>query len=399
MSGSHDVVIIGAGVAGCSIALHLAKLGVRSQIIERESIAARASGKSWAVFAYPPRFLALEGQPPELLFSMPLGSVHPWLELMWLGYHRLPDMAVELREATGVDIGYGELAWIRLAYTEQQEDAYRASLALQQQQGYHEGYWMESGELRALFPGVNPLSRGGMALPYLQVEPYRYTLALGQAAERRGATIRQGEVVAFRKGGGKVRAAVLATGGEVEADAFILATGPWTSRASAALGREIRVLVNREQCIRMQPPAPLPPCGLVAPDGVTIISKVGGDVIVGHAGRADLQTEFDVSLTTEAVRMHLLGGATELLPGLAEGKLVEHRGDLEGWSPPPRRIQPVLGRLTECENAYVAARFGTLGMMMSPGTGQIMADLVAASGAASLRFRRLLEVLAPGREL
>ena len=213
MSGSYDVVIIGAGVAGCSIALHLAKLGVRSQIIERESIAARASGKSWAVFAYPPRFLALEGQPPELLFSMPPGSVHSWLELMWLGYHRLPDMAVELREATGVDIGYGELAWIRLAYTTQQEDAYRAALALQQQQGYHEGYWMESGELRTLFPGVNPLSRGGMALPYLQVEPYRYTLALGQAAEKRGATIRQGEVVAFRKGGGKVRAAVLATGG------------------------------------------------------------------------------------------------------------------------------------------------------------------------------------------
>jgi len=37
-------------------------------------------------------------------------------------------------------------------------------------------------------------------------------------------------------------------------------------------------------------------------------------------------------------------------------------------------------------------------MMMSPGTGQIMADLVAAGGAASLRFRRLLEVLAPGGE-
>jgi len=149
----------------------------------------------------------------------------------------------------------------------------------------------------------------------------------------------------------------------------------------------------------MQPPVPLPPCGLVAPDGVTIIPKVGGDVIVGHAGQADLQTEFDVSLTTEEVRMHLLSGATELLQDLGEAKLVEHRGDFEGWSPPPRRIQPMLGRIPGCENVYVAARFGTLGMMMSPGTGQIMADLVAAGGVAPLRFRRLLEVLAPGREL
>jgi hypothetical protein len=78
--------------------------------------------KSWAVFAYPPRFLGLEGQPQELLFSMPVGSVSPWLDLIWLGYHRLPDIALELRETTGVDIGYGELGWIRVVLTEQQEE-------------------------------------------------------------------------------------------------------------------------------------------------------------------------------------------------------------------------------------------------------------------------------------
>lgn len=60
-----EVVIIGAGVIGCSIAYHLAQRGVPSQIIESDSIAARASGKSWAVFAYPPRYLGFEGQPPD----------------------------------------------------------------------------------------------------------------------------------------------------------------------------------------------------------------------------------------------------------------------------------------------------------------------------------------------
>lgn len=395
MSRLHDVVIIGAGAAGCSIALHLAKQGVRSQIIERESIAARASGKSWAVFAYPPRFLALEGQPPEQLFSMPVGSVHPWLELIWLGYHRLPDMAVELREATGVDIGYGELSWTRLAYTEEQEAAHKAALAAQRERGYHEGYWIAAAELKRLFPRLNPMSRGGLVLPYLQVEPYRYTLALGQAAEKRGMTIRQGEVVGFRTSGGQVRAAVLATGTEVGAEAFIIAAGPWTAPASAALGPAIPVLVNREQCIRMEPSERLPPYGLIAPDGVTIIPKVDGDVIVGHAGQADLQTTFDVSLTTEEVKMHLLSGALELLPSLGEAKLVEHRGDFEGWSPAPRRIQPVLGRLPEYENAYVAARFGTLGMMMSLGAGQVMTELLLAGERPPVRFRRLLEVLAP----
>lgn len=395
MSSQKEIVIIGAGVIGCSIAYHLAKQGVPSQIIERESIAARASGKSWAVFAYPPRFMGMEGQPQELLFSMPVGSVRPWLELFWLGYHRLPDIALELRETGGVDIGYGELPWIRLVLTEQQEEASKAALALQREQGYYEGYWMEAGDLRGLFPSINPQVRGGMVIPYLQVEPYRYTLGLAQVAEKRGVNIRQGEVVGFRKQGSKVTAAILATGTEVMADVFVLVTGPWSGRSTSWLGKEMPILINREQCVRMEVPKRLPPFGLTAPNGLTIIPKVSGDVILGHAGLADLQTSFDVSLTTEEAKMMLLDDAIDLLPTLNEAKLVEQRGDFEGWSPPPKRIQPVLGRLPEWDNVYIATRFGTLGMMMSPGTGRVMADLIIAGGRAPARFKNMIEVLSP----
>jgi glycine oxidase len=395
VSSQKEIVIIGAGVIGCSIAYHLAKQGVPSQIIERESIAARASGKSWAVFAYPPRFMGMEGQPQELLFSMPVGSVRPWLELFWLGYHRLPDIALELRETGGIDIGYGELPWIRLVLTEQQEEASKAALALQRERGYYEGYWMEAGDLKSLFPEINPQVRGGMVIPYLQVEPYRYTLGLAQVAEKRGVNIRQGEVVGFRKQGSKVTAAILATGTEVMADVFVLVTGPWSGRSTSWLGKAMPILINREQCVRMEVPKRLPPFGLTAPNGLTIIPKVSGDVILGHAGLADLQTSFDVSLTTEEAKMMLLDDAIDLLPTLNEAKLVEQRGDFEGWSPPPKRIQPVLGRLPEWDNVYIATRFGTLGMMMSPGTGRVMADLIIAGGRAPARFKNMIEVLSP----
>lgn len=395
MATRKEIVIIGAGVVGCSIAYHLAKQGVPSQIIEREAIAARASGKSWAVFAYPPRFIGMEGQPQELLFSMPVGSVGPWLELFWLGYHRLPDISLDLKETGGVEIGYGEIPWIRLVLTEQQEEASRKALALQREQGYHEGYWMEARDLRGLFPAINPQVRGGMVVPYLQVEPYRYTLGLAQVAEKKGVNIRQGEVIGFRKQGSRVTAAVLATGSEVMADIFVLATGPWSGRSTSWLGREMPVLINREQCVRMEVPKRLPPFGLTAPNGMTIVPKVSGGVILGHAGMADLQTSLDVRLTTEELKMKLLNGAVELLPTLSEAKLVEQRGDFEAWSPPPKRIQPVLGRLPEWENVYIATRFGTLGMMMSPGTGRVMADLILGGGRAPARFKHMLEVLSP----
>jgi glycine oxidase len=388
-------VIIGAGAIGCSIAYHLAKQGVASQIIERESVAARASGKSWAVFAYPPRFIGMEGQPQDLLFSMPRGSVRPWLDLIWSGYHRLPDLALELKESSGVDIGYGELSWVRIVLTEQQGEAYKAALTLQKEQGYHEGYWMEISELRRLFPDISPQVRGGMVVPYLQVEPYRYTLGLAQAADKRGVRIRQGEVVGFRRQGARVTAAILATGAEVAADIFVLATGPWSGKSTSYLGKGMPILINREQCVRMEVAKRLPPYGLTAPNGLTIVPKVGGDVIVGHAGMADLQTSFEVNLTTEEAKMMLLADAVSLLPTLGEAKLVEQRGDFEGWSPPPKRIQPVLGRLSGWDNTYIAARFGTLGMMMSLGAGRVMADLILAGGVAPARFKNMLEVLNP----
>jgi glycine/D-amino acid oxidase-like deaminating enzyme len=52
MSEQREIVIVGAGVIGCSIAHHLGRKGIPSQIVERESIGARASGKAWGVITY-----------------------------------------------------------------------------------------------------------------------------------------------------------------------------------------------------------------------------------------------------------------------------------------------------------------------------------------------------------
>ena len=391
----REVVIIGAGVIGCSIAYHLAKQGVPSQIIEMDSIAARASGKSWAVFTYPPRILGMEGQPPDQLFSMPVGSVMPWLELFWSGYHRLPDVALHLKEYGGIDIGYGELPRIMVTLSESEEKSYKTTLSLLRSQGYYEVSWLEADDLRNIFPDIKPIARGGLVFPTFQVEPYRYTLGLAQAAEKMGASIRQGKAVGFRHQGSKITSVTLATGTEVKADVVVLAMGPWSSQGTSWLGKEIPIRINREQCLRVEVPQRLPPYMLTC--GVSIIPKVNGEVILGHAGVPGMQTSFDVSLTTEEAKTKLLDDTIGLLPRLQEAKLVEHRGDFEGWAPAPNHIQPVIGRLAEWDNAYIAARFGTLGMMLSLGAGQIMAELIVGEGRIPDRVRTMMEVLSPTR--
>lgn len=400
MSPKKEVVIIGAGVTGCSIAYHLARRGIPSQILERDSIGARASGKAWAVYPYPPRLLEMEGRPEDRLFSAPKHSVQPWLELLWLGYHRLPDIALELREKGGIDIEYGELPWIRVALSENTEKDYKASLSLMRDAGYYEGRWVESDEIRAIFPDLNPEARGGLSYPYLQVESYRYTLGLAQAAEKMGANIRQGEVVGFRTQGSRITSAMLATGTEVEADVFVLAMGPWSGQCTSWLGKEIPILVSRTQCLRVNSPQQLPFCALsiegeeMTP--VAIVPKVNGEVILGTSGISDLQPGFDSSLTEE-VKLAILEATVSRIPSLREAVLVEHRGDLNGWAPAPNHIQPVIGQLPEWKNVHIAARMGALGVSLSLGAGQVMADLIVSEGCVPYCLRNMIEVLSPAR--
>jgi len=396
-----EVVIVGAGVTGCSIAYHLAKQGVPSQIIEKDSIGSRASGKAWAVWPYPARLLVLEGEPPERLFSSPEGGIRPWLELAWLSYHRLPDMALELKEKGGINVGYSEIPWIRVALTESEEKDYKQWLSVMRDAGYYEGRWLGADDIKAIYPDVNPQTRGGLVLPYRQVEPYEYTLGLAQAAEKLGATIRQGELAGFRKQGSKVTAAILATGTEVQADVVVIAMGVWSGQSTSWLGKEMPILLNLVQCLRVEVPQRFPPYALQREvEGIvpaTIIPKVNGSVIVGRAGVEDLPSSFDVTLTTEEEKTAMIDGVVELLPTLQEASVVEHRGDFEGWSPAPNHMQPVLGRLPEWDNAYIAARFGTLGMMLSLGAGQVMADLIIGEGRIPDRVKNMMEVLSPAR--
>ena len=91
----------------------------------------------------------------------------------------------------------------------------------------------------------------------------------------------------------------------------------------------------------------------------------------------------------------MLKGAIDLLPGLQDAKLTEHRGDLEAYSPPPKNIQPVIGHLPNWENAYIVTRFNTMGIMMSLGAGQCMADLIIAGGQIPDRIKYMMEALSP----
>jgi len=406
MSNKDGVIIVGAGAAGCSVAYHLARRGITSQIIDREGIASRASGKAWAIWDYPPETFLVWYADINLTVSSILSDAElqseiaqrreyaqRMVDLHWIGYNRLPEAIRELEARGGINVGYRELPLVYIALSEEMEERYREAFSAVRSAGYYEGDWLNPDELQSIFPNINPQIKGGMCFPGFKVESYKYTLCLAQAAEKMGCTIRSGEVVGFGSQDSRVTSVVLASGTEIEANEVVLAMGPWIGQATSWLGKELPVELHRVQCVRVELPHPFPPYSVWTTEGAIVPESSNQVLLDGFAGHPDLITNFDSSLTEES-KLSAIEMATNLFPEIENGSIVEHRGDLECWTP-ELRMRPVLGRHPEWDNVYLAGRFATSGIMLSLSAGELMAELIARDGQAPYRVEKLLETLSP----
>ncbi len=399
MSKKLDVIIIGAGVIGCSIAYHLAKKGITSQIIEREAIGARASGKAWAVIEYPAYYLAFQGNPFGFWGMAGGETIAHWQSLFWSGYYGMSNLAMDILEKGKIDIEYGVAPITRLAMSEPAEAFIKHLMTFMKEHEYYEYEWLSAEDLKVIFPTINPEVRGGLSMPQAQVEPYKYTLGLGQAAEAMGAEIRSGDVVDLEKKGNKITAVKLSSGTRIEADEIVIAMGPWSNTAASWLGLDIPMTVVLDECLRVKPRKPLPLHSINA--GVEILSRINGDVILAsaevesatHYFESKGRPDYDSTLREE-VKIKNIEAALELLPALEGSDLIEQRGDLLAYGPDPIYHKPVMGRVPGYENGYVATRFGGLGIHQSVGAGETMADLIA-NGQAPVNNKHLLEYLSP----
>jgi len=398
-----DVIIIGAGAIGCSIAYHLGKRGMRATVVERESIGTRASGKAWAVIPYPPTFFAEEqahraGENPadlDVEASRAEPSIADWHHLLSSSYERMSDLALEIAERGGIDVEYGE-SLNTLLFTEADLDqaGRETRLAPYIRAGGVETGWLDATQLREIFPSLSPEWQAGLTNPEGQVEPYRFTLGLAQAAEQLGANVKQGEAVGFKTQGDRITGLELASGETLSGDSFVIAAGPWSPPIASHLGVEIPMRMVMAECIRVEMPGGLPFQTLVAGD-YWIIPKLNGEVILGpYLGCMSPRETYDDSLD-EALILKTLTECAAILPELGDAKLLEHRGDLLSMPAGAASEKPVLGRLPKWRNGYLATHFGPLGISMSPAAGELMAEMIA-TGKPPLRAVETLDHLKPG---
>ena len=352
MAETSDVVIVGGGAAGCAAAYYLALAGVKSTIVERGGIASQASGFS-AGGLNPLQGAEIPGR---------LG------QLAWESYCLHLKLWDELREDTGIGYDGRIVSSIKLAFQESDLQELEETLDIFTAADGFEARWLEPDEVLALEPRATAnafrglFTRGNAAL-----DSYRYTQALMQASTKRGMSVRSGEVVGLDASGSRVTGVRLADA-SISCGQVLLAMGPWSRLAEPWLGAYIPVDPLKGEILRMELPGDAVQHD-ISGGGGSIYAKPDGLV---WCGATEEWKGFDRTLSGSAERS-LLEGAVRLVPDLANGRVVLHTACLRPVTPD---WLPIIGKQPGWENVFLATGAGKKGVLLSPGMGKAVADLL-----------------------
>lgn len=361
MPESADVVVIGAGVVGCSVAYYLAREGVSVTILERESIGSGAS-------AHATGSLSLLGAEfsPGASFELARASDFEFQQLV-----------PELESATGIDLLYQRRASLRLALDEEEADLIKSLMVWQQP--HVKMHWIDAQEVHSIEPRLSPSIIGAVYEDEsAQLDSYRLNLALCRGAELLGTDILYREVTGLVTNGTAI-SGVRTASGDISCSAVVVAAGTWSRAFTPSLGFPIPVRpLKGERLLLDYPGEPLPVL-ISSPKRGHMISRMDGFTSVGSTGGRDYDRkeifwgeEFDRQPTATA-RMELLRRAIDVLPDLERAELVQQ---LAGSRPLSPDGKPIIGPVPGREGIMLATGHTTKGIHLGPITGRIITDYV-----------------------
>lgn len=365
MSETADILIIGGGVIGVSIAYHLAQQRPgRILLLEREVLGSGSTGRSVA---------SIDG--------------------LTLRPHAVPLFAHSLRffeqcEALlAAPCGFEPIGSLLLAGAEMGEALQTAVTHMQS--AHIEAQFLALDEIASLEPRLN--LEGVGAATYTSgagyADPALTTQALAAAARRLGVVIQQGRrVIRLWQEGGKVRGVETAVG-PVEASTVIIAAGPWSRDLlhTAGITLPLQPIKHSVACLRRPAAFGLPHHSLLdLTSGIYARPETGGLTLLGsieptvghdpaHADEAIgyVSDDYMLWVTTRLVNRFPVLEMSELRPGWAG--LITVTPD---W-------QPIIGRLPEWAGLYGAVGFSGQGFQTSPAVGHFLTEMIMGDGTTS----------------
>jgi len=235
MAETADVIIIGAGIHGASLAFHLAERGVRAVVLEKATVASGATGRSSGMV--------------RMHYDVEADA-----RLAWRSHAYFADW----EHRVGGESGFTNVGFLQMVPPEE-ADALRHNVAMQQRIGIETGL-VDADEVRRLLPGIQIEDDQVAAFEPLSgyADPTQSTGSMMAGAVARGARLVQGcSVSRVRVAGGRV-VGVSTSRGDFDAPVVVDSAGAWAGRIAATVGLTLPLDVWRHDVAYVQRPPDIP---------------------------------------------------------------------------------------------------------------------------------------------
>jgi glycine oxidase len=347
---SFDILLVGGGVMGLSLAWELAQRDAKVCVIDAGEMGTEAS---WAAAGMLP-----PGPKSELW-----EKCSAYERLQGLSQQLHPEWHARLAEQTEINNGYRLTGAIYLAGSPN----FVAHLA--EWQRFDVPYQdLDRAAITDLEPALTPPSRAALVPDEAQVRPPRHLKALVAACQRSGVTLKPGcQLLGWQTESDRITGAITSMG-RISAGNHCLTRGCWTGVVSAGLGLDIAMQPVRGQILLLR--GPVGTLQRIINSGPRYItSRPDGRVLVGS-------TQEDVGFdkrNTAAGLAELTNFACETCPALANFTVEKC---WSGLRPRTADDLPYLGRLPRFENGWIAAGHFRAGIQLSPATAVVMRALM-----------------------
>jgi len=353
MINKADVVVIGGGVVGCSTAYNLAKLGAgKVALLEKSYLASGATGRCGAGM------------------RMQWGSETNCL-LSRESVTMLSNLAQRLD--VDVDIEFKQNGYLLLAYNEKMEDQFKKNLIVQKSLGIP-ARWVSPEESKELAPILS--TKGLVGATYCAEDghcnPFKVTEAYAQAARKLNVEIyTETEVQGIVTKNGKI-VAVRTNKGDIQTDTVVNAAGGYAKTVGRMAGIELPIFPERHEILVTEPVEPLlGPMVMSFFHNLYCQQSPHGSFIMG-IGHPNEPEGYDIRSSWQFL-CDMAERVVEILPPLAGLNVVRQWAGLYDMCPDRT---PILGNSPQLDRFFTAAGFSGHGFMISPITGQLMAEMV-----------------------